>query len=73
MVRDENGVIQYATSGGHGSGGGYLSALGGCVYGAHAALHTLGTFIYFLYTSSKIAYLGSYTYNTAESVIFIYV
>ena len=32
----------------------------------------VGTFIYFLYTSSKIAYLGSYTYNTTESVIFIY-
>jgi len=33
----------------------------------------VSTFIYFLYTSSKIAYLGSYTYNTTESLTFIYV
>ena len=71
MVRDGSGGIRYAISDGHGSGGGYLSALGWCVYGAYATLHTLGTFIYFLYTSSKIACLGSYTYNTAESIIII--
>ena len=73
MVRDVSGVIRYAISDGHGSGGGYLSALGWSAYGTHATLHTLGTSIYFLYTSSNIAYLGSYTYNTAESVIIIYV
>ena len=73
MVRDASGVIRCAMSDGHGSGGGYLIALGWCACGARATLHTLGTSIYFLYTSSKIAYLGSYTYNTAESVIFIYV
>ena len=73
MVRDVSGVIRYAISDGHGSGGGYLSALGWCTYGARATLHALGTYIYFLYTSSKIAYLGSYTYNTAESIIIIYV
>jgi len=31
MVRDANGVIWYTISDGHGSGGGYLSALGWCV------------------------------------------
>jgi len=72
MVRAVSGVIRYVTLDGHGSGGGYLSALGWSAYDAHATLHTLGTFVYFLYTSSKIAYLGSYTYNTAESVIFTY-
>jgi len=73
MVRDGSGVIRYAISDGHGSGGRYLSAFGWCAYSALAPLHTLGTFTYFLYTSSNIAYLGSYTYNTAESRIFIYV
>ena len=73
MVRDRCGVIWYAMSDGHGSGGGYLSAIGRCAYDAHATLHTLGTSIYFLYASSNIACLGSYTYNTTESVIFIYV
>jgi len=73
MVRDWSGVIRYAISGGHGSGGGYLSAIGRCAYDARSTLHTLGSFIYFLYSSSKIAYLGSYTFNTAESVIIIYV
>ena len=73
MVRDVSGGIRYAISDGHGSGGGYLSALGWCTYGARATLHTLGTSTYFLYASSNIAYLGSYTYNTAESVTFIYV
>ena len=55
MVRDGSGVSRYAISDGHGSGGGYLSALGWCAYGAHATLNTLGTSIYSLYTSSKIA------------------
>ena len=73
MVRDGRGVIRYAISVGHGYRGRCLSAFGWCAYGALATLHTLGTFIYFLYTSSNIANLGSYTYNTAESVIFIYV
>ena len=76
MVRDGSVVSRYAISDGHGSGGGYLSALGWCAYGAHATLNTLGTSIYSLYTSSKIAYyifFGSYTYNTAENVIIIYV
>ena len=73
MVRNVSGGIWYAFSDGHGSGGGYLSAFAWSAYGAHATLHTLGTSTYFLYASSNIAYLGSYTYNTAESVIFIYV
>ena len=72
-MRDGCGVIRYAISDGHGSGGGYLSALGWSAYGARATLYTLGTFNYFLYTGSTIAYLGSYTYNTAESIIIIYV
>jgi len=66
-------MVWYAISDGHSRRGGYLSALGWCTYGARATLHALGTYIYFLYTSSKIAYLGSYTYNTAESIIIIYV
>ena len=64
-------MIRYAISGGHGSGGGYLSALGWSAYGTHATLHTLGTSIYFLYISSKIAYLGSYTYKITESNIYL--
>jgi len=68
MVRDVSGVIRYAISDGHGSGSGYLGAIGWCACDARATLHTLGTFIYFLYTSSKIAYLGSYTYNTTLKV-----
>jgi len=67
VVRDVSGVIRHAISDGNGSGGGYLSAFGGGADGALATIHTLGTFIYFLYTSSNIAYLGSSTYNTAES------
>ena len=73
MVRDVSGGIRYAISDGHGSGGGYLIALGWCACGARATLHSLGTLIYFLYTSSKLACLGSYTFNTAASVIIIYV
>ena len=73
MVRDVSGVVRYAISEGQGGGGGYLSAIGWCTCDARATLYALGTFTYFLYTSSKIAYLGSYTYNTTESVIFIYV
>ena len=61
MVRDVSGVIRYAISDGHGSGGGYLSALGWSAHDTHTTLNTLGTFIYLLYTSSKIAYLGSWT------------
>jgi len=59
MVRDGRGVIRYAISDGHGYGGRYLSAFGWSAYGALATLHTLGTFIYFLYISSNIANLGS--------------
>jgi len=73
MVHDVSGVVRYAISDGHGGGGGYQSALGWSAYGAHATLHTLGTFIYVLYTSSNIAYLGSYTDKATESIIFIYV
>ena len=72
-MRDGCGVIRYAISDGRGSGSCYLSAIGWCTCDARATLYALGTFTYFLYTSSKIAYLGSYTYNTTESVIFIYV
>ena len=71
MVRDGSGVIRYAISDGHGSGGRYLSAFGWCAYSALAPLHTLGTFTYFLYISSKIAYLGSYTYKITESNIYL--
>ena len=42
-----------------------------CAYDARATLHTLGSFIYFLYTSSNIAYLGSYTYKITESNIYL--
>ena len=73
MVRDVSGGIRYAISDGHGSGGRCLTAFGLCAYDARATLHTLGTFIYFLYTSSNIAYLGSYTDKATESIIFIYV
>ena len=73
MVRDVGGTVWYAISDGHGGGGGYLSALGWCACDTRATLHALGTFIYVLYTSSNIAYLGSYTYNTTESVMIIYV
>ena len=59
MVRDVSGGIRYAISDGHGSGGRCLTAFGWCAYDARATLHTLGTFIYFLYTSSNIANLGS--------------
>ena len=48
MVRDGRGVIRYAISDGHGSGGRYLSAFGWCAYGDLAILHTLDTSIYFL-------------------------
>ena len=71
MVHDGRGVIRYAISDGHGSDDGYLRLLGWCAYGAHATLHTLGTSIYFLYISSKIAYLGSYTYKITESNIYL--
>ena len=72
MVRDASGVIRYAMSDGHGSGGGYLIALGWCACGARATLHTLGNSNFFLHTISN-TYLGTYTYSSSECIIFIYV
>ena len=53
-------------------GGDYLIVLGWCACcGACATLHSLGTFNYVLCTSSKIAYLGSYTYKITEINIYL--